>query len=204
LVTSSAPEIHTSMSVPNSRRLTVADSLICIAGLAIGIWVSDIELIPSAKSSLYVPTETWRAHPVRLAWSWGSLIVRHTQPMAATLTLVLLLLRILKPRPDLRRLTRQPGFTASFAASLAICIGGALNYATTKATFTPGHEAQGYTWVALFPNGSEPGIAAAACWALLVVGKSWRFERTWIDRLGCLLGIYWLIMIGIARLASQH
>jgi hypothetical protein len=192
------------MSVPNSRRLRVSDSLICIAGLAIGIWVSDVSLIPWAKTSLSIPTEAWRAHPVWLAWHWGGLIVRHTQPMAAVLTLVLLLLRILKPRPDLRRLTRQPGFTASLAASLAICIGGALNYATTEATFIPGHEAQGYTLVALFPHGSEPGIAVAACWALLVVGRSWRFERTWIDRLGCLLGIYWLIMIGIARLASQN
>jgi hypothetical protein len=191
------------MSVPNSRRLTVSDSLICIAGLAIGIWLSDIKLIPRAKTSLSIPTEAWRAHAVWLAWHWGGLIVRHTQPMAAVLTLVLLLLRTLKPRPDLRRLTRQPSFTASLAASLAICTGGALNYATTKATFTPGHEAQGYTWVALFPNGSEPGIAVAACWALLVVGRSWRFERTSIDRLGFLFGIYWLIMIGIGRLASQ-
>ena len=83
----------------------------------------------------------WAARPVWLAFYWGSLLLRHTQPMVAVLTLVVLLLRILKPRPDLRRLARQPGFTACFAGSLAICIGGGLNYATTTTRFVPGFEA---------------------------------------------------------------
>ena len=192
------------MPPANSRRFRLSDGIICIAGLAIGIWVSDINLIPWIKVFLSIPAEFWRDNPVSLAWHWGSLILYHTQAMVAVLSLVLLLLRILKPRPSLRRLTRQPGFAASLAASLAICIGGALSYATTKATFTPGHEAQGYVWVAFLPHGSEPGIAVAACWGLLVAGGRWRFERTWIDRVGCLLGIYWLVMIGIARLAPQH
>ena len=86
-------------------------------------------------------------------------------------------------------------------ATAAICIGGGLNYATTTATFVPGFEAQGYIQISLLPSGSEPGIAIAACWVLLFPGGRWRTERSWIDLLGRILGVYWLAMIVIARFA---
>jgi hypothetical protein len=186
------------------RRITVADGMILIAGLAIAMWASATGLVPWISTCLSIPAEIWRADPVRLALHWGSEILGHSQPIAAVLTLVVLLLRIPKPRPNLRRLVRQPGFTACAAASVAICIGGGLTYATTKARFVPGFAAQGYTYIALLRQASEPGIAVASCWILLALGKQWRFERTWIDRLGWILGGYWLIMIAVVRLTSQQ
>jgi hypothetical protein len=184
--------------------MTIVDGMILVAGIALGIWVSGMNLIPSLKTMATITPDVWAADPVWLTCHWGSLVLRHTQPMAAVLTLAMLLLRLLPLRPDFRRLSRQPGFAACSAASIAICIGGGLNYATTTATFVSGFETLGYTWVALFPKGSEPGIAIAACWALLALGRQWRSERSWIDRLGRLLGVYWLAMIVIAPLAPQN
>jgi hypothetical protein len=192
------------MKPATPRRVTIVDGMILVAAIALGIWVSGINLIPWLQTMASIAPDVWAANPVWLASHWGSLILRHTQPMAAVLTLAVFLLRILQPRPDFRRLARQPGFTACVAATLAICIGGGLNYATTRASFVPGFEAQGYIQIALLPNGSDPGIAVGACWVLLALGRRWRSERSWIDRLGRLLGFYWLAMIVIARFAPQN
>jgi hypothetical protein len=192
------------MNSTTPRRMTIVDGMILVAGFALGIWVSEMIWIPRLKMMASIAPDVWAANPVRLMCHWGSLVLRHTQPIAAVLTLTMLLLRLLPPRPDIRRLSRQPGFAACGAASIAICIGGGLNYATTTAIFVAGFETRGYTWVALFPKGSEPGIAISACWALLALGRRWRSERSWIDRLGRLLGVYWLAMIVIARLAPQY
>lgn len=189
------------MQARNRRHFTLLDGIICVAGIAVGIWVGTMMLTVWTKVFFSIPEDVWRANRTRLAWHWGTLMLRHTQATVAVLTLVVLVLRILGPRPYLRRLTRQPGFNASFAATLAICFGGALNYATSKSTFNPGHVAQGYTWTFFFPNGSEPGLAVASCWTVLLMGRRWRFERSWIDCLGCLVGVYWIIMIVVARMA---
>jgi hypothetical protein len=34
--------------------------------------------------------------------------------------------------------------------------------------------------------------AVAATWSLLLVNRRWHPERSWIDRLGRFLGLYWL------------
>jgi hypothetical protein len=174
--------------------MTIVDGMVFVACGALAAWVSRAYLVPGTKTALSIPSEIWAANPVWLTCHWGSLLLRHTQPIAAVLTLAVLSLRILQPRPRLRLLVRQPGFTASVAASMAICIGGGLNV-STKTTFAPSLEAQGYALNFLFPRGFECGITVAACWTLLVLGRRWHSEHSWIDRLGMLLGFYWIAMI---------
>jgi hypothetical protein len=140
------------MNPSTSRRMTIVDGMILVAGIVLGIWVSGINLIPWLQTMAAITPDVWAANPVWLTCHWGSLLLRHGQPVAAALTLAVLLLRIIRPRPDFRRLARQPGFTACVAASMAICIGGGLNYATTTTTFVPGFEAQGYTWIFFIPQ----------------------------------------------------
>jgi hypothetical protein len=187
---------------PTARRLTLVDGMTLIAATAIGCWESRYGLVPV----LYALTggfdaTNWAAHPAYLAWNWGSVILRHTQPTAAIITLAVLALRFLPPRPGLRRLARQPGFAACAAASLATFIGGILNIATNTAVFSPTVVVQKYAETALLPRGSEPGLAVAACWLLLKLNGSWRSEGSWIDRFGRLIGVYWLMMAVITRFA---
>ena len=87
------PERPSRMPPTPSRRLTVADGLILVAALAVGTWVSGILLIPLIQVFLSMRANAWAARPVWLAFYWGSLLLRHTQPMVAVLTLVVLLLR---------------------------------------------------------------------------------------------------------------
>jgi hypothetical protein len=119
------------MNSGTPRPMTIADAIILVAASAVGFWVGRYGLI----AWLYVliggfDRQVWAADPFRLSCLWGLLISRHTQRVAAIFTLTVLALRILRPRPDIRRLVRRPGFTACLAASLAICVGGTLNIAT--------------------------------------------------------------------------
>jgi hypothetical protein len=49
---------------------------------------------------------------------------------------------------------------------------------------------------------AQAGGAVAAGWAILALGRRWRPERSWIDRLGAALGAYWILFGTIAWLAS--
>jgi hypothetical protein len=183
--------------------MTLRDGIVLVAVFALGMWVSQAQLMPWLYVFSSIKSETRATNSLSLSWHWGSLIARRAQPVLAILTLGTLVMRFFKPRPDLRRLVRQPGFTATLGAALAIVIGGAFSYATTKAKPSSGAEVLVYVSVMLLPRGCEPGIAVATSWLLLVLGRRWHLERSWIDRLGMVLGVYWLLMIGVAGLAPQ-
>jgi len=57
--------------------------------------------------------------------------------------------------------------------------------------------------IALTLFGSEPGLAVLACWMILGMSKAWEAEPSWPNRLGTILGVYWLAMIMFARLAPR-
>jgi hypothetical protein len=179
--------------------MSVLDVMVLVVAIAVAAWVSRIRFVPLCSIVFLQPDIFWRT------WSWYAVLLRHTQPLVATMTMAIAILRLLRPRPSIRRLTRQPGFAACSAASLAILVGGGFNYATTEITFAPGAEgAAGYTWVVLTPRGAEAGLAVAAAWLLLALGRRWQPEPAWIDRAGRIVGVYWIVMIPVSVLSPQN
>jgi hypothetical protein len=97
----------------------------------------------------------------------------------------------------------QPGWAAGTAATLALGI-SALNRIAEVIAFAV---AQGQpvsfgdegVWASIcmdwIAKPSGVGIAVAAIWSWLLLGKCWRPQPTWIDRLGRTLGVHWLVMI---------
>jgi hypothetical protein len=184
------------------RRLTLADSIVLIAALGIGLWVSRYGLI-LWLSVLFggFDRQVWTSRPIALSWHWGTLILRHTQPSVGILTLTVFGLSFVHPRPTLRQMAQQPGFVSCLAASLAIVVGGSLNFATCTTRPNPGYELQNYTSLSLTRLCSEPGLAIGACWMTLALSHAWRSDRTWTERAGTMLGAYWLAMSIIAKFA---
>jgi hypothetical protein len=99
------------------------------------------------------------------------------QTLVLTAAPVYLILRARQPRPPVRDLLRQPGTVAGLAVVF------------------------GFVWVTgwlhrLFfgrlTDAIVPAIAAGAtvalAWAGLALTRSWESERSWVDRLGRLLG----------------
>jgi hypothetical protein len=123
---------------------------------------------------------------------------------AAMWSLAGLVLRLRQPRPDVRFLTRQPGMVAFMAAAIVLAIrlmnfGSVLSVLVIDGT---------YFWLGqialdLDPESwraipSEIGCAVAAAWIVQATGGRWRSEPSWIDRMGRILGIYWIATIPFA------
>ena len=96
-------------------------------------------------------------------------------PMAAAWSVALVPLRLLKPRPQFRRLSCQPGLVAGVAVISSALIMGLLVLTTALTNVVDVMQ-----FVALFvPLGL--GLAVVASWANLIAGRRWR-PRSVLDR----------------------
>jgi hypothetical protein len=133
------------------RRFGVGDAMVLVAAVTIALGMGregcrDLKSVPA--SSLVVP------------------------PLA-TLTVAVLVMRLRRPRPPLRKLVRLQGTAACLMA-------------LSSAIFLPLVDAS---------RDRTPLIVAGA-WAWLGLKETgfWRPEPTWIDRLGRALGWAWIIV----------
>lgn len=188
--------------VPRStslRRFTVLDAMILTGAVAIGCWAGLQELIWSIAPDDPHPWLLWTRR-VRL-------ILVRTAPFASVVTMALLFLRLLRPRPPAIRLARQPGFIACLAASLGLFVGGSMTFSTVSRNSTApwrGLFVSDYFPYLLQPfDRAEAGFAVAATWLVLIVGRRWRPEPSWIDRLGRAVGVYWIMMIPVLRIGEH-
>jgi hypothetical protein len=109
-------------------------------------------------------------------------------PFAAMWTLALIPIRLTGPRPRFRRLARQPGIVAAFSAALALAIVGIqVGIVLWKDSESP------FAMLALAAVPAYPGLAVLIAWMTLLVGRRWRAEPSWVDRLGRALGAFWIV-----------
>jgi hypothetical protein len=157
------------------RRLTLADGLILIAAVAVGLALGRIpqnvhgsddspSLIAMGLMSIY----------------WASLMVMVS----------LIPLRLMTPRPPWRRVRRQPGFIACAAVAFgvvhrALCFG-------VICFWRPA------VWAninvrSLIASPPPFGSMIISAWFVLALSGRWRPEPSWIDRSGRVLAIAWIV-----------
>jgi hypothetical protein len=166
------------------RRFSVLDAMILIASTAVG-FAGIRACSPAFYSYQYTPMTP----PPWLNWlavvlsNWAF----YLSPLPAAWTLAALVLRLRSPRPPMRRLMRQPGAVAVFAATMLILI-GVVHYLLDLHNPSSHDVPFQYTSFSL-------GCGVGSAWWILVLGMRWRAERSWIDRLGRVLGAYWVGMV---------
>ena len=103
------------------------------------------------------------------------------------MTPAFLLVRLRRPRPPIRALLRQPGSVAG----LAIIFGQVW--------------VTGWLHRLFFGRLNDPTVTAIAvggtvtlAWALLALSRKWEAERSWVDRLGRLLGVAAIVTGAVA------
>lgn len=172
------------------RRFTLLDAMILIASTAAGLagvrYYYPDNFIDFGRSS--IPWGIWVIN-----WMVGSL------PLFLAWTLAFVVLRVRKPRPTIRRLSRQPGLVAGLAVSL-ILAGGTMTFAgvyvVDQSTF---HHIKALLYRGGYWGGATRiipfcfGPAVATAWMVLILGGRWRPEPSWIDRFGRLLGGFWVV-----------
>jgi len=186
-------------SPPRSRRFNLMDAMIWTAAAAFA-------LMPSVDFLLHFPDALlawigWIGHLSRRRVSLalvgrdvGSMLAHHVLNYASVLlgntlvgmTFAVIWSRIRRPRPTWPTIARQPGFVACVAAPAGFLVFLEANY--LGAHFRPE--------LAI-------GGAVATAWLLLAVGRRWAAERSWIDRLGRLAGVGWLLVALIDRLGRS-
>jgi hypothetical protein len=87
---------------------------------------------------------------------------------------------MLRPRPGLSALFRQPGWWAGFGSKLGVVL------AYTLETLIK------------FPAPSViVAVTVLVAWVALGVSRKWTAETSWIDRAGRLMGILWIATIPV-------
>lgn len=133
------------------------------------------------------------------------------------LTPTVLILRLRRPRPPVRRLARHPGFAASVAATAMLALGAlavgllAIVRVSLQDPLTP---AAPHVWRpppnprwwlgAVLHFGAAVGPAVLAAWTLLALSGRRRPTTNGLDLLGRLIGAAWVVLFVIdccARLA---
>lgn len=175
------------------RRFTLVDAMALIAATAAGLTI--FRGNPMAVF-VHLP-DTWslKAGLERVVY-WVAAAV----PCIVMWMLALLILRLRRPRPRLRCVARQPGAVACLAAVMVVAVGSAT---ATPARITSAIQQDGWRdfqlhwsiYLTFINLQTCVSYAVAASWSTLALGGFWRPERSWIDRAGRVLGVFWVGVI---------
>ena len=172
------------------RPFTIFDGLALIAAVAVAL--------PPSRM-IYTMMVQWAAGDRRFA----SL---RTVELTTTLTALflaiagstLILLSLLRPRPPMRRVLRQPGLVACVAAASAVVSNTALTLSRVyfKEWAVPGSRHLCTSWLNEHIDTDEmsAGAAVLGAWVVLAAARSWASEPNWIDRAGRVVGVGWLAL----------
>jgi hypothetical protein len=176
--------------------------MLLVAASAIGLaWVHANKVANDNYRSIVGPMSfIHEAVWTNLEKTWSSL--RSYLPCIVTLMTAVLIVGLRRPRPDLPRLMRQPGFVACCAVALALAIEMARALIFTLRQIVRhdwvveahGHHHRFVWWEAMLPQVApvEVGLIVAASWVVLSLGSRWRPQPQWLDRVGIAFGIFWI------------
>lgn len=186
----------TASTVTPPRGFRLLDTMLLVAAVALGCAI----ISGVYRSSKRLPSED--LHDVFFDWSADSLsaygakpliLATFCTPIATMTSLALIPIFLRRPRPRWRRLARQPGLIAAFASALALApIVLPVVVASLVAWVLPSGAIlfDELDWWSLTVFG---GTAVLASWATLLAGRHWRAEPSGADRLGRVLGAFWII-----------
>jgi len=162
----------------------------CLIGLKGRRWggrltIFDITTLSAAFALGYiVALGLWEQH---VPWP----ILCGSSVVALPITWTLVALRVIGPRPSRRRRFDPPGLAACLAVSAASLLNSW--WAWDISFISPSAPHDVFSVAALRVVEPLPLAAAVAgIWSVLIFGRRWRPEPSWIDRAGRCLGIYWL------------
>jgi hypothetical protein len=170
------------MPVGRGRGFTLADAMILIAAMAVGLG-----LIRADRGYRY-----YARNPQTV-----TMLADDSAILLACGTLAFLALRLRRPRPGWRHLARQPGMTACGAVAVwgavecAMLILDRARLARRSFVFW-GFPPVSTSFYQMLPSIAAPAVTVA--WLTLAFTSCCRAEPGWLDRSGRALGVAWLAL----------
>lgn len=201
-----APSAGARRRPPSRRSLRTADVMIFVAVLAAAFAASgsiaDATLgfvswpqIPSQLEFIRKMAALKPPSSLNLANAVSGLVLHLwmlSAPFVVSMTIALIPIRLISPRPRWRRAALQPGTVAACAAVLAMSYVGTL-YGTVRFVATKDPElTAGDAAFALMCLTIFVGFSIIAAWTTLLAAGLWRTDPTWIDRLGRIVAVVWI------------
>jgi hypothetical protein len=184
-----------------SSRASLGDVMLLVALTGVGLATCRyaIDAWPGAGASVFRPLAPFEHGVTSVA-----VVVSAADFMAITLTmiggwtLVLPLIRLKSQRIGLRRLLRQPGFTACLAAVFGMLAGWVhLGLSMGMSRLVDGRlRGPLFFWVRHYVLDDmlvEAGVWVAAVWTYQALSGRWRAQPDWVDRVGRVLGVVWIV-----------
>lgn len=192
-----------SQTATTRRRFRVADIMILVAATAIGCAFSQgISAATGGELSWQAVykdvTEVLRGPPFE-GWLLTYLhllteFVVQTSPFIASWTVAFMAIRLLGPRPRWRRVARQPGMIAACASLLSLALFGSIILGAMLASTFSGYAPDFFTVTeAVYFSHLFVSMSILVSWMTLLLGRRWRAEPSWIDRLGRALAVSWIV-----------
>jgi hypothetical protein len=172
------------MAEPAARPFKLLDAMVLVAATAVGFgWV---------RCVWYFNTD-WRLN------DWLNEAPEMLLALLMVWTLATLFLRLVPPRPRIRRLVSQPGAAACGAVALIFALECSRYFLDSTA------RSRGVRWILpwaryvpaeLFSliSGGPYAYAVVTAWGLLFLSRRCRPEPSWIDRAGRVTGLLWLLL----------
>jgi hypothetical protein len=171
---------------PNRRPLRLLDLMALVAAVA-------LTLVAPAIMRAIIPAESHHN------WDRRQYVIHLTALVVFWWTAMLVVLALIGSRSNLRRTCRQPGHAALFAVAgaflflgvqqlaMAIVMGGVIGWPSNVLN---------YYWVfnILEPAADVSGASVVAVWLILALTRAGRRSSNWFDRLGCVLGMIWILL----------
>jgi hypothetical protein len=178
------------MAAKVHRKLTIPDILVLVVAIAIGLaWTRYFQGFDAGGEGF--PFEEDSPAYLHSAWlvEWWIVSLWHC---VAVVTIAVLVLRLVGPRPRFRQLTRQPGTVACGAVFFAVLV--EMVYQMSEAAYALYGSSNvrilhAAYWII---SGPFEAVSVGAAWLLLAISGRWRSDASWIDRFGFVLGVFWI------------
>jgi hypothetical protein len=164
------------------RKFTILDGMILVAVTAFGLAWN----VASEKNSFTYNYVFNQGFPILRALNSAMWIF---QAHLILWSLAIGAIGLFGPRRLLRDKVKQPGLAACWAASLAILFKAAW-YLPFRLQQDRGNVLTGGLMIQTFEEGM---FAVVGAWMVLAVSGLWEPRRDWIDRVGRVLGVLWIV-----------
>ena len=172
----------TEIDPPKPRSLSLADAMILIIALGLGLALTRPAMLLIADAILSDPQ--WRFQSFAGAVSLLRMLNVVLLNFLFFFLPAYLIIRLRRPRPGLRSMICQPGFAA--CAAPVVIVLATLPVALIPIPWLP---------VPVIEVGGQILLVVTAplAWIFLIATRRWNPEPSWIDRLGCILGVLAMI-----------